>query len=765
MKNRECKIQYTILVVGFILIVFGFQYGLSQDLRWLHVSQYQAWIVDYGAENEYTPISSNNFAWPAQYGDNQFTERSRSLWIGAKNFYDPVQKQIKPIKVIGSGPRYDISNQPQMVFSQSIKLVARSFPPVVVVDGGLASGNLQYDKYDEVDPSIPCDRMVVITFNTSMGISVTKKVMAFTQQNHDSYYMYDYVFKNTGIYNAAGDTLSQTLDSLWFHFAYRNSFSGVTSSGYGSTWGAFESEWGASSLYGDFGPYSSTRSTSDTLRGFYSFYSPAKSRLTSGLAYYDEDWGCPNQNGGGVGLNGLLGSAKYQGAVTLFASTSPQKYMVDDINQPATTAYCNTDNIEEQSTVSQYDDVFMKLRWNIMTAGHLDKSMEQAVGTDGQFNSDYYTAHQSGLYGGAQGQGFGPYTLAPGDSIHIVYAEGVNGISWQTCRDVGAVWYAYFNHSKDSTSVLPPLVFPAGVTPPANPTFTDYTKAWVMSGKDSIMQMFRNARSNYRAQYNIPKPPDPPSSFTVTSGGDKIQLTWIPPGSSPTPVAGYVIYRSESNVKTYLTVYQKMAELDAGTTQWSDTSAKRGFNYFYYIQSKDDGSRNDVHPGVPLASSLFYTMTSKPANLLRPAGNLLAEVRVVPNPYDIRARKWQFADFATGLTGGIDQMEFYGIPPKCKLKIYTESGTLIREINHTNGAGDEAWNLQTSSGQIVVSGVYILYVEVTENYTATEDKIASHDITDEHLKILYHKGDPVYSKGQKIFSAGQSTFRKFVVIR
>jgi hypothetical protein len=153
-------------------------------------------------------------------------------------------------------------------------------------------------------------------------------------------------------------------------------------------------------------------------------------------------------------------------------------------------------------------------------------------------------------------------------------------------------------------------------------------------------------------------------------------------------------------------------------------------------------------------------MTTVPAHLLRPSGNLLGEVRVVPNPYDIRSRKWQF-----GEVGPYDRVMFYGIPPKCRLKIFSEDGALIWEKLHTNGSGDEAWDSKTSSNQIVVSGIYILYVEVTEDTYATEDKIARYDIVDENLKLMYPKDAVVYRTGEKMFSAGQSTFRKFVVIR
>ena len=91
----------------------------------------------------------------------------------------------------------------------------------------------------------------------------------------------------------------------------------------------------------------------------------------------------------------------------------------------------------------------------------------------------------------------------------------------------------------------PTLVLPDGSTT------TDhnlYKRRWVETGKDSILQTYRRALRNYQANYQIPKPPPPPSNFSVTSGGDRIILTWARNAESDPHFDGYVIYRSEGNV-------------------------------------------------------------------------------------------------------------------------------------------------------------------------------------------------------------------------
>jgi hypothetical protein len=229
---------------------------------------------------------------------------------------------------------------------------------------------------------------------------------------------------------------------------------------------------------------------------------------------------------------------------------------------------------------------------------------------------------------------YGPYVLAPGDSIHIVMAEGVAGISWEKGREVGGNWLQWRNHTG-----TPTLVMPNGSTT------TDqnlYKRKWVETGVDSILQTYRNAIRNYNSGYQIPKAPPPPNEFGVTSGGDKIMLEWASNPDAAPHFNGYVIYRSVGTVLDRKTVYKKIFECSAANVvhSFDDVTATRGFDYYYYIQSKDDGTQNDVHPGLPLYSSMFWTVTSVPATLQRPAEP------VTPYPPDANLRFWKLmADY------------------------------------------------------------------------------------------------------------------------
>lgn len=704
MKTQTLNIgnRLLVLLAGF-LILGGVPTGHAQDIRWLRVGELQSPINEVGAEYEvefnFPGGNSNFFAWPAQYGINQNVTRMKGLWIACRNFDDPVERKIKSVKVIGAGPKSAAT--PDVIFPQEIKLIGRFPHPNVLVDDAPATALEQYDLVDALDENLPGDRMVLVRFNTSMGISVTKKVLTFSQSDQSNYFINDYVFKNTGIIDAAGTVKQQTLDSVWIYFHYRYAHGGETvTGGFGSTWGAFSSSWGASTLNHAFGENPNAPAFTDPsspfyqLRGFYSWYGPSSSTPRPA---YDEDWGCPN-----LDENGVPGSAKYAGCVTLHADTSPQN-QTDDLNQPRTTWYIGPDiSINSNTSPSQYDEVFMRDRWAAITEGHPTQQHDEVVGDD--YAENYKDPRRNTGGGVAMGQGFGPYRLAPGDSIRIVFAEGVSGISWEKCREVGANWFQWRNGTGQ-----PPLIMPTGSPEPSN--YNEYKRAWVVdASRDSILQTFRNARGNYNSGYTLPQPPPPPSEFIVTGGGDRIRLTWANNAASHPHFGGYVVYRSEGTITEWRTVYQKIFETeDPNVTSFDDVSARRGFDYFYYIQAKDDGTQV---PGKTLYSSLFWTVTSVGAVLGRPATTAQLDsvkkyLRVVPNPYDIRARLFQFGDQSQ-----YDRITFYGLPPACKLKIYTERGDLIWEKEHIRPTGDEIWDSTTSSGQIIASGIYILYVEL-----------------------------------------------------
>lgn len=146
---------------------------------------------------------------------------------------------------------------------------------------------------------------------------------------------------------------------------------------------------------------------------------------------------------------------------------------------------------------------------------------------------------------------------------------------------------------------------------------------------------------------------------------------------------------------------------------FDDVTAQRGVSYYYAVTAFDDGSQNQpgiedgLRPGQSVESGILYNRTTEPVSLTRAPGNTLADIRIVPNPYNITA-----AEAGLQFPGENDKILFAGLPPECTIRIFTLSGDLVKVLEHTDGSGDEPWSdLTTETRQIVVSGVYIAHVE------------------------------------------------------
>lgn len=700
-----------LLIFNFILILLLLSdiYGQAQQIKWLRVGSLHHWISSYGTEAEIARTGQateqlDGMRWEALF-PWQDTHVAQGFWIGTTNYQDRDLNTLVPYKVIGYGPGAQTIG---MIFPVEFKMIGRFNSPNVIVDGDNATDNKLNDIVDEVDPNLPCDRLIISKFNTNIGITVTRKIYAFSQQYHQQYFIFDYTFKNTGIYNTKGDKDPKTLTGVYFFWANRYASGNEP---FKNGWAPSNNiSWGRNTVNHQIG--TDPKAPDFEMRAQYSWAGPHSASGYGapllGMPYYRN----------GVG-DGHLTTQQYFGTVIIHADKSA-KDKSDDLYQPVTATHYSADN--DPTGIEQYNQTKMAAQYEMMQRGHSKPTHAELVG-DGYAN---IWGSDNGGYG--QIKAFGPYTLEPGDSIHIVFAAAVAGLTRQKGYEIGANWLeATLDKSK-----LSQLRLPNGNVP-TDPN--QYLNAWVKTGEDSLKEVFRRAIKNYKNGLKIPLPPPPPKIFEIKSGGDRITLSWSNNAESWPNFKGYRIYRAIGKPDTF---YTKIFETTVPNivNTFDDVTAKRGFDYYYYIESFDDGSTNDIQPGVPLVSSKYYTITNKPAYLRRPAKDLLSEIRIVPNPFDIRARRLQFGD----TPGSQDRIAFYGLPPECIIRIFTERGDLIKTIYHTDGSGDEIWNSLTSSEQMIVSGVYIAHFEVTK------------DVVDPNTGVVkLRKGD--------------STFRKFIVIR
>jgi hypothetical protein len=694
------------------------------ELKWLRIGSLHHFFSEQGTEVETPRITTggvnDGLFWPAEYGYLQISTAGRAMWVGTEDYYEPALEKEFKHKVVGVGPRNHLDRVNQIMEAE-LKLIGKFDHPMVIVDDEIATDNQLNDALDEIDESIPCDRILLIKNHSAIGVTITRKAMAFSQPNHDNYFIYEYTLKNTGIVDREGTVRPRSLKNVVFYLNFRYSFAGESVSGYNEGWGTWESTWGRNTINHVVG--TDPTAPDFEFRAGYAWYGPHSERPV-------DDWGCPNEQDDGV-----LAAPRFAGVVTLHADKSATDH-TDDLYQPITTTYLGSDDVTTQQ-YSQFDLVLMTQKYEIMTSGHNEKTHAEELGyvnSAADIGAIYANEWGTDAGGYCLGQGFGPYDMEPGDSVQIIIAEGVSGLYRHKSREVGRNWLEWENGTSK-----PKLIMPDGSE---TTDHNAYKKAWVVTGEDSILQTFRNALSNYANGYDIPQPPPPPELFQVQSGGDRIRLTWTDNATSHPHFDGYQIYRSGGNVMDATTIYEKIFECDASNVVhvFDDTTARRGFDYYYYIQSKDDGSTNDVHPGKPMTSSKFYTMTNKGATLKRMPATELEAIRVVPNPYDIRLRQFQFHDPGVNNDNDHDRLAFFEIPPFCKIRIYTERGDLIWEKEHNDGSGDEYWNLQTTYGQVIVSGIYIAHFEVTEDYVDSRT-------------------------GEQTYTKGQSTYRKFMVFR
>lgn len=668
------------------------EYTGPHEIKWLRVGDLRQWFTNAGSEVEYGLISraaaqntqqASELMWEALYyrTDNMC---ARGIWIGAENFTDPKTGATYPAKVCQAGPRF-INTLTNFVPGE-FKLYGKFNHPIVTVDGADGTDNTLDDIVDELNPDQPADRILVNVTETNIGVRCERTIYAYSQQNHDNYMIYDFTLTNVGLKDASGAQVDQTLNGLYFSVVNRYA---PGHQGYIGGWATTGNvSWGRNTVFDYIGA-----DPSDPLfemRASYAWYAP-HSQAAQG---YEADWGSPNYGGPGV-----LGAPGFAGVVTLHADKSATDKS-DDLEQPKSTPWWDADD-NINNWIDSYNMNQMIQQYAAMKTGHLAETHRQKVGD--QFGD--LTSIIPGIGGAVQFLGYGPYTLAPGQSIRIVMAEGVDGLTRRKSLEVGTNW---FNNAA-------PFTMPDGST---SSDANAYKRAWVWTAEDSIKETFRHAIAAFNNNYVIPQPPPPPESFTVSSGGDRIVLEWANNAESWPYFNGYEIYRASARPDT---LYDLLFSCDKNNVvnRYDDITAKRGFNYYYYIVSKDDGSQNDINPGTPLVSGKYYTVTNQAAYLRRPSVlTTMDSIRVVPNPFHLGGRSIQFDQ--------PDRIAFFGLPPQCTIKIYTERGDLIKTLNHTNNSGDELWESVTSSRQIVVSGLYIAVFETPD---------------------------------------GEKTFRKFVIIR
>jgi len=688
----------TLFLTLFLLICLG-EAQAQFEFKWMTVGSMWSPYSEGGATREQEPFDNAPVSYLA-IDHRPGNTRANALWVGVRNFTDE-KGRVFPYKLAGIGPR---SGGEVQFFGVSSEVVAK-YDPKVEVDG--AQSFRQFVFIDKVDPTLVEDRMIRITANSRVGITLEQKVHAFSQEYHDSYHLIEYKFTNTGnIDRDAEIELTRPLEGVYFYlitrYATHDAASWVT--GNGAPWGKFTMNDVIGDGFNDYG----LSFRAQYAWGGHSVFQTDFQAL--GGPMWAEHWtSAPVPD-----VTGRLASAHMVGRVYIHADKSATD-KTDDPAQPSTMGVKGSD--DPDLVTDEFNNGLMQRQYeNFLQQGRpgpnnpkLVRSHAYEVEPSGEFDKASKDPAQAfGRYdegGWAMGEGFGPYTMNIGQSVTLVVGEGAAGLSSKAKLDIGR---AYKAGGANKDNILIPY---------NNKSMTK--NQWVMTARDSIFQMFDRAIANWKSGMKIPAPPPPPSKFTVTSGVGKITLAWEYSGAA---ISGWEIYRKAKQYQDDYD-YQLIASLPAAARSYDDSNnLERGVGYFYYIQAVGNvntDATGKTPTGVRLKSGRYYTQTYLPASLKRAPGASLARVRIVPNPYNLAASE----DIRfPGRNNLGNQLAFYDIPGQCTIKIYTQLGELVHTIDHTNGSGDEFWDQSTASKQVVSSGVYVAVIEDKSNGQKTIKK-------------------------------------------
>jgi len=86
----------------------------------------------------------------------------------------------------------------------------------------------------------------------------------------------------------------------------------------------------------------------------------------------------------------------------------------------------------------------------------------------------------------------------------------------------------------------------------------------------------------------------------------------------------------------------------------------------------------------------------------------MGKVYVIPNPLVVTNGVTGQSDLNGEIT---DRVQFFGLPRRCTIRIFSYSGQLINTIEHDAAQYSDNWYQLSRSDQLIASGVYFFVVE------------------------------------------------------
>jgi hypothetical protein len=560
------------------------------------------------------------------------------------------------------------------------------------------------------NPLLP-EESSIARWHTNMGVDVERRTYVWSYPGYDDFIIYDYVFRNTGniVSMLTGETVSntgafqQTLRDLYF--AFHSAISVSTKSQINFYTDLLCVQAGA---FGWQPPYHNYYHIEDNETLFFSTnYNGGAAPPPFNCGYVKEERRWKQRFGDELQSPAAFGwvmlHADPINPASPRATPKPDVYRIDNFkgnpDAPRDLEFFKTN----EGTPEQYYNFARR------------QTVRPELGNNGDRHNIYTKS-------------YGPYTMAPGDSLRFVIAEIAGVMDY---REV--VRGDPDGHFPDSTI--------AAIK--RNAQNARNAVAWGMGATVDGIALAADA----------PEPPPAPETDAVNASiGDEvaaIAVTWddlaettdIADGSGgvfysgTSDLDGYRIYRSvdfqySSDTEpaalrgAYWDLIADVPVAEAaslwddeiGRYRYLDDDVEFGQRYGYYVAAYTTTPRawtsanGTVVTDLPSLESGSHRRTPATSAAVGPVAGL--DVYAVPNPFVFGNTSRCFFDGQTCT----NRIEFRNLPERATIRIYSVAGDRVATIEHGPDArgnlfGSAVWEQKSDSGLHVSPGVYIYHVE------------------------------------------------------
>ncbi len=561
--------------------------------------------------------------------------------------------------------------------------------------------------------SLPEESFYTETPNVT-GVTMKFRTYVWSYPGYSDFIIYDYVFKNTGdmVIPALNKIMKneQALNEVWivFHSAISVSTKGTLNFHYNSD---FLSSAAPAGGFGGYGGYPGsdlyTVENEDAGDG-------------KGLFYYSRD-----VNGGREPAPGDKWAKKsnWQELLKLKPEWLPE------LQDPACFGFAflyrtpppgaSSDPFDADPTYfNVYNNSGEKFNGKSLTMNEgfgLDKFPESFFY---KFATHNYQRENDGKMYAFTTSSFGPYKLAPGDSVRLIVAEVAGQLSMN-----------------DVVKGDPDHHFPDSSIAAINRN--------VAAVRNAVKWGFGANVKGISLAADVPDGPPAPncSSLNASKGSDTaiIAVKWdklaeeskILDGAGNNffngaeDISGYRIYRGQDKRSVWNLVadipkieFNNYWNDEEKQYEYLDKNVQFGFEFYYYVEAYYSNPKQWVSANNTVVNGLGELKSADvnrtPLTSAKPGPISISEkgwdVFVAPNPYIENDATHSFGEPTPR------KIEFRNLPEKATIKIFNLSGELVKTIDHGpdeygNLWGSIGWEQTSDSGLLVAPGLYIYVVE------------------------------------------------------